>query len=352
MERTTRSGRRGGPLAATWRLLPVVLALATGPTAALAEPTEYRGMCDASAAVAIDGERFAVADDESNLLWIYRRGQAMPVAMQDLSDWLGNVRPSGKSAEADLEGAARIGTRIYWISSHARKGGNGKEDAYRQRLFATDIQPGAGTGRPLLQPVGKAPYTGLLDAIRAEPRLALLKEATEKGPEADGGFNIEGLAAGPDGSLLIGLRNPLQPGTGKALLLPLRNPQAVVEEGAAPQFGELLALDLGGRGIRSIDRAEDGHLHIAAGPTGDAQQWPAAAGPAFALFTWNGDPHTAPTPQDIRLPPDFRAEALFFDSGRREWVLLSDDGDRMEDGRRCKKAPRRERRFRQSVATQ
>ena len=30
--------------------------------------------------------------------------------------------------------------------------------------------------------------------------------------EAEGGFNIEGLAAAPDGSLLIGLRNPIPQG--------------------------------------------------------------------------------------------------------------------------------------------
>lgn len=169
---------------------------------------------------------------------------------------------------------------------------------------------------------------------------------------AVGSWIVEGLAADPNDSPSIGLRYSLQLGTDKALLLPLRNPQAVVEEGAAPQFGELLALDLGGRGIRGIDRADDGHLRIVAGPTGDAQQWPAAAGPAFALFTWNGDPQTAPTLEDAQLPPDFRAEALFFDPGRREWVLLSDDGDRVQDGQRCKKAPRRERRFRESVLEQ
>jgi len=34
------------------------------------------GMCDASAAVALGNDRFIVADDEDNVLRVYRRGQA------------------------------------------------------------------------------------------------------------------------------------------------------------------------------------------------------------------------------------------------------------------------------------
>jgi hypothetical protein len=33
-------------------------------------------MCDASAAVALDADHFVVADDENNVLRIYRRGRA------------------------------------------------------------------------------------------------------------------------------------------------------------------------------------------------------------------------------------------------------------------------------------
>jgi hypothetical protein len=105
--------------------------------------------------------------------------------------------------ESDLEGAAAVGQRIYWIASHGRNS-KGKLRPDRQRFFATDIDPGA---QPGVIPTG-SPYRGLLDDLAAAPTLADLRlgDAAQLAPEAPGGLNIEGLAAMPDGSLLIGLR--------------------------------------------------------------------------------------------------------------------------------------------------
>src|ERR1044071_9106593 len=72
----------------------------------------YTGMCDASAAAAIDADRFVVANDEDNILRVYSLSRpGRPVAAIDLSAFLATGR---KSAETDIEGCARMGRRIYW----------------------------------------------------------------------------------------------------------------------------------------------------------------------------------------------------------------------------------------------
>lgn len=161
---------------------------------------------------------------------------------------LGAFLGTAPDKESDLEGAAAIGSRIDWISSHGRnKGGKLREE--RHRFFATEVD--TRTVPPSLRPIG-SPYTRLLDDLLSADALKRyrLKDAAQRAPEAAGGFNIEGLAATADGKLLIGLRNPLV--AGRALLVPLENPEAVVN-GEAARIGTPILLDLGGRGVRSIE---------------------------------------------------------------------------------------------------
>jgi len=46
---------------------------------AQAEPMDYIGICEASAAVALDDTHFVVASNETNTFQIYRRGTAKPL---------------------------------------------------------------------------------------------------------------------------------------------------------------------------------------------------------------------------------------------------------------------------------
>src|SRR5215212_2246202 len=71
-------------------------------------PMVYRGMCDASAAVALGKDHFVVGDDELNVLRVYTRDQPEAVGQVDLSSFLG-TKPK---KESDLEGAARLGNKI------------------------------------------------------------------------------------------------------------------------------------------------------------------------------------------------------------------------------------------------
>ncbi|WP_161974436.1 DUF3616 domain-containing protein [Piscinibacter terrae] len=290
--------------------------------------SSYTGMGDASAAEPLGNGHFIVADDESDVLRIYKRDTAAPVASVDLTDVLRNRKPSGKAVEADIEGAAMVGERIYWISSHARKGKSGDADPNRHRLFATDIDRSGPV--PTVKPVGQV-HEALLQELLQDPRFDVLKTASERKPEDKDGLNIEGLASTPEGGLLIGFRNPLP--KGRALVVLLLNPQQVIDGGARPQFGELIRLDLGQRGIRSIERAGHDYL-IAAGPFATASQ--SKARPAFALYRWSGKPGAKPEKLQSLDNGSFRAEALFFDADTRDIVLLSDDGDEQVGPVDCK----------------
>ena len=137
-----------------------------------------------------------------------------------------------------------------------------------------------------------------------------LAAASSKTPEAPGAFNIEGLAATPQGGVLIGLRNPA------ALVIPLFNPAEVIQ-GAHAQLGDAVELDLGGLAIRSMELVGEAYM-VVAGPHGDHGE--------FALYRWSGDASEKP----VRLAhQDFaqvRPEALFAIPGTRKVQILSDDG--------------------------
>jgi hypothetical protein len=160
-----------------------------------------------------------VASDERNELQIYKRGQPRPVGALDLSKFLDTKEGEG----SDLEGAAMIGTRICWIASHSLNK-EGKVRERRHRFFATEVQPGQ---TPSLRIVGKRAYTNLLRDLVTAKKLDALKlaDAATLKPEDVGGLNIEGLAATPEGYLLIGFRNPVPDGL--ALVVPLENPRAL-----------------------------------------------------------------------------------------------------------------------------
>jgi hypothetical protein len=157
---------------------------------------------------------------------------------------------------------------------------------------------------------------GLLDDLLAEQALASyrLRDAAKLAPEVEGGLNIEGLAATPEGKLLIGFRNPIR--DGKALVVPIDNPQELLQ-GARAKFGKATGLDLGGRGIRSIERVGDAYL-IVAGPFGE--------GSDFAVYRWTGAAGDAPNRLSHIDLAGLHPEALFAVPGTDQVQIISDDG--------------------------
>lgn len=293
------------------------------PASAQTDIFTYKGMCDASAAVALDAEHFIVAGDESNRLQIYKRGRQGPVGSVGLSDFL------GANKESDLEGAAMVGNRIYWISSHGRNS-KGKFQEPRHRFFATDVTAGQ---PPSVIPIGQ-PYTKLLDDLLAAEQFKpyKLSGAAKLAPEDRDGLNIEGLAATPDGKLLIGFRNPIR--KKRALVVLLENPEDLLN-GRAAKFGAPIGLKLKQRGIRSMERVGASYLVIA-GPTADSG--------TFALYRWTGPGSDRATRVDGVDFKDLRPEALFAVTPDTVQVL-SDDGARIGK-KQCKKQDEAKQSFR------
>jgi hypothetical protein len=305
---------------------------------AISDPVFHTGCCDASAGVALSGDLFVIANDEDNLLRVYRRDlEGGPVQTFDLGNFL---RVDPKEPETDLEGAARLGDRIYWITSHGRSR-TGKERSSRQRFFATAFIVSGDS--VVCNPVGE-PYAGLLGDLLKEPRLAPfnLAAAATKAPAEDGALNIEGLCGTPEGHLLIGFRNPI-PGR-RALIVPLLNPSELIE-GKPARFGDPILLDLGGLGIRSLAFSHDRFL-IAAGPHDGKGQ--------SRIYEWAGGTAAPRHLAQINLR-GINPEGLIIypEGGPREFHLISDDGTVKTDGVECKhlKDPnaRRFRSFRVSL---
>jgi uncharacterized protein DUF3616 len=325
-----------------------ISAAACGPLAAQSSDpaTKYRGACDGSAAVALDSNHFAVADDDHNVLRIYRIGQPDSNPSLNVDQFLDAAKKKKKPGfkEADIEGAARIGDRIYWIGSHGRDS-DGEAEPTRSRFFATRVR--TDPAGPRLEPIGSQAYKTLREDMLADPKLSdlMLAKAYAPGqkvgpaPESEDGFNIEGLAAAPDGRLFIGFRNP-RPGK-RAIVITLDNPDKVLA-GEKPVFGASMRLDLGGRGIRSIEWIGNRFI-IVAGPHGKASA--SDIMPPFALFTWSGKEAAGPeVVPGITFPNDFSPEALFAIPGTENVMLLSDDGDLD-----CKEKDEAQRTFRSMI---
>lgn len=298
----------------------LVWALWTVPRVWAAEAREYRGCCDASAAVALNDAMMAVASDEETVLRFYRRDAGgMPVATLPLSGWAG---AGWGRAEMDFEGAARLDDLVFWIGSHSRNS-DGEPRPARHILFATRIR---GTGlEARLDPVGR-PFRGLVAAMSAAPELGRFQflRAAERAGEAKGGLNIEAMAAGAGGTLWIGFRNPVP--EQRALLIPLLNPREVTT-GAVARFGAPTQLDLGGLGLRGAVRVGE-RLLLVAGP--------AEGGGRHRLFLWTEGDATA---SEVRggIPKGFQAESILGmgTPDARTVELLSDDGGRKISGVRC-----------------
>ncbi len=317
--------------------LPLLLLLLLSLSAAAQErlrivrPGKYTGMADASGAVPVGTNRFLVASDENNTLRLYAADNpGKPLQEFDFDSFL---QIEGKNREADLEAAALLGNRAFWIGSHGRNK-KGKDRPNRSRLFATEIK--YEKGEVSVVPVGR-PYKGLLDDLLAAPALAQfhLAEASTRAPKDEDALNIEGLSATPEGNLLIGFRNPVP--NGKALLVPLLNPNQVISNETA-RLGKPLLLDLGGLGIRDLALYDKTYLIVAGAWHG---------GGPFHLFRWAGGTAN-PVPLEVKHLDNYHPEAVIIypERGFREMLLLSDDGTRKLHGVPMKEVPPADQTFR------
>ena len=319
----------------------------------------FREIADASAAVSLDSKLFIVADDEGNRLCIYDSNNpgSAPVAEPSIGPFL-NIDPC--QPETDVEGATWFNGRIFWITSHGRNK-DGKYWYSRYQFFATTVTK---IGQQIKVTVN-GNYTklvddlivydsiynlGLADAIGVKNGHIDPNEIPELAPK-NKGLNIEGLCTTADGnSMLIGFRNPRPEvgGVKKALIIKLYNPQAVVLDGAAPEFGPPILLDLGGFGIRSIEYSPTlGRYLLVAGSHKSEDEEPLQI-----LYTYDM------TTGELTRLSDFMIltpEAVFQFAGSTDIYLLSDDGtlliDTPQGPVQNKLLPREQRTFRTQLVT-
>jgi Protein of unknown function (DUF3616) len=302
--------------------------------AEVTKPIELQGFCDASAAVSLAPDTFIVAGDEDNILRVYKPSISQkPTDTSDLNLFL-KVVPEDR--EVDIEGAARLGDKIYWIGSHSTNK-NGKARPNRRRLFATEVK--VANNKVTVVPIGK-PYIDLIDDLSKSPELKMyaLDAAAKIAPKEKNALNIEGLATTPQGTLLIGFRNPIP--EGKALIVPLNNPVDVIKGISRAQLGRPILLSLGGLGIRDIEYSELHHQYfIIAGPYGEEGE--------LKLYRWSGSSTDVPTVINNTKFAGLQPEALVIYQDKKDKIqVLSDDGNRSLTGVKCKDAPAIQQRFR------
>lgn len=313
------------------------------------DPTSgsYRETCDGSGATAIDFEHFLDVNDENQGVRVYRRASAAgPVQQLDITAQLG----LGATDEADLEDLARVDDRIYAITSHARNK-DGELRPERARFAALDLTgtvPNlaitlAGSSSTLLVDMLDAanwdtPNASLIAALDASSQLDDAT-AANLAPE-DQGTNIEGLAALPNGTLVIGFRNP-RPGNA-AIVVTLTNPADVVA-GQPARFGSGATLDLDGLGIRSMAYSPvHGAVLIIAGPAG--------IGGPFRLYRWSGALGDGPVAiTDLTSPATSAPEVVVTYPNTKDVQILFDQGDAMIGGQACKDSPAASRVFTDAI---
>ena len=267
------------------------------------------GIADASAAIELDENYMVLANDETNLLYVYnRKASGQPVKTIDINP--GNVLnltdgSAGNWKEIDIEAAAssrNISNRVYWMGSLSN-GSDGDTKVNRNRIFATTVT-GTGTGTTISN---SGSYNNLRAALISwgNTNGYNLSASAQNGhdPKTIDGFNVEGMVFAPDGTTLyIGFRAPLVP-TGnrtKALIAPIQHFETWFNNGnpsGNPVIGNPIELNLGNRGIRDMIRLNNGTYVIVAGSYNNNS--------IPAIFRWSGNAGDEPL-----LVPSFNLAGL------------------------------------------
>ncbi|HUM98946.1 MAG TPA: DUF3616 domain-containing protein [Halothiobacillus sp.] len=258
------------------------------------------GSSDASATLGLDSQFMIVGDDESNVVRVYPRAGGAAAL-----EWnYGVDLPTGDN-ELDLESSARVGNTVYFMSSLSNKK-TGATDPNRAYLFSATV---SGTG-------ATTQFTYLANRGDMKTQLVNWDKNNEHGlganyfgfadsingvvPENVNGFSIEGMTTSKDGQYLwLAFRAPQTDTTTRsnALIVPVQlsdifTAATTTDTTTTLTFSTPIELNLGGRGIRSINKVADGTGYlIVAGPAGSAS---ADVTNDFRLYTWDGVAANAP----------------------------------------------------------
>jgi hypothetical protein len=314
----------------TMRYRALIAAMGVGLSAAqpsAGEPAKpeiltFEGMCSATAGVLLHGFSIAVTDAQDNDLQIYHVNGGRPGGTIDLHA-LSHVHQGTPLGFSSFQGAARVGDRIYFIGSHARQKRGYNRPNFRRLV---SVESRLVNGREQLTPVDNG-YLRLAHDIGEDSELKkayLERSIMLRYPLMDRlapqlqGFNIQGLAPSRDGKgLFIGLRNPVRRNRG--IVLELRNPGQLMKRESKASFGPPILLELGGRGIVSIDfsPAVRSYFILAADATKDTN---------FAVYRWSGQTNDSSPVLVHELSTPINPHALIVGHAGKRALLLSDDG--------------------------
>lgn len=286
---------------------------------------------DTSAAVALDANRFIIADDEQNILQVFDWNMPASDTIKQ-TDITTAISIDLDQPESDIEGATWFNNRVFWITSHGRSQ-FGDYWQSRYRFFATSIAP---NGTATVDGV----YCDLIDDLIQYDKIWDVGLEAAIGTAGDHidtstiatlapkvrGLNIEGLCSNADGTkLFIGFRNPRPDINGEdmALVIPLTNPEAVVLTGAPAIFEEPILIDLNGLGIRSIEYSHtlQEYLIVAGSHLGGSN--------APIQYLYKYDVTAQDKDKLATFSDNITPEAMFQFPGDNKINLLSDDGTRI-----------------------
>ena len=272
-----------------------------------------------------DARILVVEDEQQNPISLMALDDALVASVQPLQSHAFFSVLSGKGSLgvlADLEGVAQDEQGfVYVITSHSRTH-NGKRSKAREKLVRFKVD-GLGVRDVTVVNHFRKEMTKLNDALKTAGKARDVKQ--------DGGFNIEGLSFDQHKKrLLIGLRSPVI--NKKAVLLVLKNPKAVFEQDARPDFKKTpIYLDLDKGGIRSItfDPYLKGYLIVSHHEK---------KGKKFKLWWWSGQESQAPRRVRIAGKLDLsNAEGItpIRDGGGEKLMIVFDVGSPSKRNRGC-----------------
>jgi hypothetical protein len=300
------------------------------------DTVRFSGMCDASGALWVGDQLLIVNDEDKPTTWLRFFDPAKPgpaVRSLELSTKGLRVDPENKDLEIDLEAITQMGDRYWLIGSHSRNT-HAELQETRHNLISLSLTPSGVTDVHAITTLAAAIGA---EVQRVEPKFQIDPALDPK----EGGLSIEGLAATSDGSLLIGLRSPLN-SKDEAIVVRLSHPEsALASNRPGENIDKAFFLPLDGLGVRDLifDAKTKSYL-ILSGPKGE--------GGPFQIWKWTGDDSTPakfgkPIPS---IPENTAAEGLVRTrDGKAFWIVL-DEGANLVGSKECKKAKPEKRSFR------